>query len=109
MQVEIGISMENPLVKNVKIGQSLFCEQETNKIVLMHDPYGVTWKLKWKGKLVADIVGHIPKEISRAAWFFLERGGKINGKVFEERCRPSPIPKGRLEIMLFAELRIGLL
>ena len=36
----------------------------------MHDPYVVAWKLKSKGKLVADIVGHMPKEISRA-WFFL--------------------------------------
>ena len=46
----------------MKIGQSLFCEQETNKIVLMHDPYAAARKLKSKGKLVADIVGHMPKE-----------------------------------------------
>ena len=75
---------------------TLFCEQETNKTVLMHDPYAVAWKLKSEGKLVADIVGHMPKEITRAAWFFLERGGKINGKVFEEKYRSSPIPKVEL-------------
>ena len=60
--------------ENWKIVQSLFCEHETNKIVLMRDPYAVAWKLKSKGKLVADIVGHMPKLISRAAWFLLERG-----------------------------------
>ena len=38
----------------------------------MHDPYTVAWKLKSKGKLVADIFVHMPKEILRAAWFFLE-------------------------------------
>ena len=92
--------------KNAKIGQSLFCEQETNKIVLMHDPYAVAWKLKSKAKLVTDIAGQMSKEISRAAWFFLERGGKMNEIVFEEKYRPSPIPKGELEIMLSAELRI---
>ena len=92
--------------KNAKIGQSLFCEQETNKIVLMHDPYAVAWKLKSKAKLVTDIAGHMHKEISRAARLFLERGEKINEIVFEEKYRPSTIPKGELEIILSAELRI---
>ena len=49
----------------------------------------------------------MPKEISRAAWFFLERGGKINEQIFEEKCRPSPLPKGGLEIMLSPEFRIA--
>ena len=34
------------------------------------------------------------------------RGGKISGSVFEEKYRPSPIPKGGLEIMLEVELKI---
>ena len=38
-----------------------------------------------KGKPVTYIVGHIPKEISRAAWYFLERSGRRDGKVFEEK------------------------
>ena len=50
-------------------------------------------------------VGHIPK-LSRAACFFLKRGGKITGVVCEEKYRPSPIPKGGLEIMLDVELKI---
>ena len=65
--------------------------KKQKKVVLIHDPYAVAWKLKSKGKLVADIAGHMPKEISRATWFFLERGGKINGKIFEEKYWPSPI------------------
>ena len=48
----------------------------------------------------------MPKEISRAAWFFLECRGKINGNVFEEKYRPSPVPKGGLEIILSPELRV---
>ena len=51
----------------------------------MHDPSVVDWKLRSKGKLVTYIVGHIPKELSRAAWYFLERSGRRNGKVFEEK------------------------
>ena len=62
--------------------------------------YALAWKLKLKGKLVVDIVGHMSKEISRAACFFLECGGKTNGKIFEEKYRPSSVPKGGLKIML---------
>ena len=72
----------------------------------MHDPYAVAWKMKSKGKLIDETVGHFPKELSRAAWFFLERGGEISGNVFEKKYRPSPIPKGGLEIMLEVELKI---
>ena len=49
--------------------------------------------------MVADIVDHMPKEISVAAWFFLECVERINGKVFEEKYRPSPVTKGGLEIL----------
>ena len=73
----------------------------------MHDPYVAAWKFKSKGKLVADIVGHIPKEILRAAWFFLEREEKINGKVFEEKYRPSLILEGGHKIMLSNKLKIA--
>ena len=69
--------------------------------------YAATLKLKSKGKLVADIVDHVPKEISRAAWLFLERLAKVNGKLFQEKCRPSPIPKGELEVILSDKLRIA--
>ena len=87
-------------------GQRLYAEKEIDKIALMHDPYAVAWKFKSHGKLIAQTVGHVPKELSRAAWYFLERGGKISGNVFEEKYRPSPIPKGGLEIMLEVELKI---
>ena len=47
----------------------------------MHDPYAVAWKMKSKGKLIDKTVGYLPKELSRAAWFFLEQGGKTSGNV----------------------------
>ena len=80
-------------------------ENEKDKIALMHDPYAVAWKINSKQKIIAETVGHIPK-LSRAACFFLKRGGKITGVVCEEKYRPSPIPKGGLEIMLDVELKI---
>ena len=63
-------------------------------------------KMKGKGKIIDKTVGQLPKELSQAAWFFLERGGKISGNVCEEKYWPSPIPKGELEIILEVELKI---
>ena len=72
----------------------------------MHDPYVVTCKMKSKEKLMDETVGHFPKELPQAAWFFTEQGGKISGNAFEEKYRSSPIPNGGLEIMLEVELKI---
>ena len=38
--------------------------------------------------------------------FFLEKGGIMVGKVYEERCRPSPIPKGGLELVIKVSINI---
>ena len=73
----------------MKIGKSLFYEQETNQIVSMYDPDDVAWKLKSKGKLVPDIVGYISTEISRAAWFFIEHRGKNKWKGFWREIETS--------------------
>ena len=75
----------------------------------MHDPYAVAWKMKSTGKSIDETVRHLLKELSRAAWYFLGRGGKISGNVFEEKYRPSSITKGGLEIMLEVELKIRIL
>ena len=72
----------------------------------MDDPYAVAWKMISQGKLIPETVGHVPKELSRATWFFLMRGGKISGSVFEEKYWPSAIPKRGLEIMLEVELKM---
>ena len=84
----------------------IFAEKERNHTALEHDVYSIAWKKKTKSKLTADVVGHVPKEISRAVFFFISRGGKVVGKVFDERCYPSPIPKGGLEILLMVQFKI---
>ena len=86
-----------------KKGQRLYAEKENDKIALMHDPYAVAWKMISQGKLIPETVGHVPKELSRATCFFLMRRGKISGSAFEEKYRPSLIPKGGLEIILEIE------
>ena len=62
--------------------------------------------LKNKAKLVADVVGHVPQEISRFAYYFLKHGGSIEATVQAEKYRCLPITKGGLEIVLEAVFKI---
>ena len=62
--------------------------------------------LKRRNKLIPDIVGHVPREISRFIWFFFTHGGIMEANVLSIRPLPSPIPSGGLEIMLMAKLTI---
>ena len=64
-------------------------------------------KRKTKVKLTADVFGHVPKEISRAVFFFISRGGKVVGRVLDEKCYPSPIPKGGFEILWMVQFKIA--
>ena len=97
---------ENRLVETEN-GEKVTAYKETDQKALLIDPYAIEWKLKKINKVVPAVVGHIPREISRAIWFFIEKGGSLTGKVFEERCRPSPIPKGGLEIILKVTISIN--
>ena len=58
-------------------------------------------------KLTPEIVGHVPKKISRAVFYFLSKRWKMVGRVFNEKFYPSPIPKVGLEIILMVQFRIS--
>ena len=62
--------------------------------------------LKRKNKLIPDIVGYVQRETFRFIWFFFTHGEKMEASVLSIRPLPSPIPSGRLEIMLKAKLTI---
>ena len=89
--------------KQPKKDEIVFTEKESSKTALEHDPYSIAWKKKNKSKITADVVGHVPKEISRAVFFFISRGGKV----LDEMYYPSPIPKGGLEILLMVQFKIA--
>ncbi len=88
-------------------GESLFAKKERDPNALLADPYSIAWMRKCPSRLTADVVGHMPREISRFVHYFLIRGGTISAVVTNGRYRPSPIPKGGLEILLSATLTIG--
>ena len=76
-------------------------QKERDADALLVDQYAVAWMLKSKEKLVPDVVGLVPQEISRFVYFFLHLGdSSIDAVVEDKKYRPSPIAKGGLEIVL---------
>ena len=92
--------------RNPKRGEKIEVRKESSEIALLIDPHAIAWTRKSKARLVPDVVGHVPLELSRFIHFFLDRGGKLAATVFDENFRPSPIPKGGLEILLQVTFKI---
>ena len=66
----------------------------------------VVWILKKKSKLIQNVVGHVPREITRFIWYFFTRGRNMEVTVLSTPPKPSPIPSGGLETMLKPKLFI---
>ena len=67
-------------------------------MALRFDPFSFALTRKSIDYLTPLTVRHIPLEIARFVYFFLERGGKMKAKVYQIECEESPIPKGSSEI-----------
>lgn len=93
--------------RNPKQGEVLEVQFETDKAALQVDPHSIAWTIKNRAKLIPEVVGHIPMEISRFVYYFLRHGGKVSATVKYEKYRASPIPKGGLEIVIQATFSIG--
>ena len=85
---------------NPRQGEPLNVKKEESQEALIHDPHSIAVTRKTRARLVPDIVGHFPLEISRYVWFFIHRGGRVACIVHDPKYRRSPIPKGGLEIVL---------
>ena len=92
--------------KEPKRGEFVFAEKELNEEALLYDTFSVAWKRKLTTKVNADVVGHLPREISRAVWFFITHGGSLTGKVHSPKYYPSPIAQRGLEILIDCEFKM---
>lgn len=59
-----------------------------------HDPYSIALLLPG----TETVVGHIPREISRLCYYFMQHNGNLSAKVTTVQKRRSPIEQGGLEI-----------
>lgn len=92
---------KNVIWDNVKPGDKVTVEIESNNVSKRIDPYCCAVKAMAGNPIQLRTVGHIPREISRHVYFFLkEENGKVDGLVYSTKYRPSPIPAGGLEIPL---------
>ena len=64
----------------------------------MYDTNAVAGKVMLPGTLVASMVGHIPKVISRYTRYIVEHVASIDAFVLATHHRPSPLIQGGLEI-----------
>ena len=81
--------------------------KKTHQISLLKknliDPYACAVQIsEIKCTLVPNktTVGHVPMELSRFIWFFIDLGGNVTGRVIDIKPRRSPIPSAGLEIKL---------
>ena len=85
-------------MKNPKKDEALSFKKETDPVALKFDPFSIAFTRKSIEYLTSLTVWHLPLEISRFVYFFLERGEKMEAKVYQTKCEKFPIPKGGLEI-----------
>ncbi len=67
--------------------------QKTHQIIKYKNVFKKTTEIK-------ITVGHVPMELSRFIWFFVDLGGTVTGRVMDNKPRRSPIPSAGLEIKL---------
>ena len=95
--------------QNVYEGERIYIHKETDPESLRYDRYACAIKtiIKSTGVLIPTLstVGHVPLEISKYCYYFIQHDGEINGKVVDLRPRRSPIPSGGLEIKLLLNFK----
>ena len=78
----------------IYVNQAVVVHKEKNIVSLQIDPYCCAITITGVGKIGPVTVGHIPREISRFVYFFLNEQGAISGTVVDNEPRISPIPEG---------------
>ena len=67
----------------------------------------MTTSVKRRGPFVEwEIVGHLPREISRFCHYFVNYGGALEGRVRDRKYRASPIPSHGLEIPITLVIKL---
>ena len=89
---------QKPTWKNPKKDEALSFKKETGLVGLRFDAFSIAFTRTSIEYLTPLTVGHIPSEISKFAYFFLEDSGKMEAKEYQTKCKKSPIPKEVLEI-----------
>ena len=77
---------------NITLNQIVEVYKENNPVSMSHDPYCCKTTVR-KIDRIAVILGHIPREISRYVFYFVQEGETITGTVKDIVPKVSPIPE----------------
>ena len=93
-------------VERPKEGWTCIRRKGKRRTTLIIDSFTVAWKRKLKTKLTADVIGHVPREISRVVFFYITHGGKLVGNIYSPQYFRSPIATRGLEILIDCDFKI---
>ena len=65
-----------------------------------HDKFAVAGKVTMKGKIGLIVVGHVPRELSRYVWYYIQEGAKCGVEIHKKTPMASPLLQDRLEIQI---------
>ena len=82
--------------KNIHLHQHIVVLKQVNNISIEIDPY--CCRITRVDRIGPVIVGHVPRELSRFVFHFIQEGGSVTGTVASTTPRISPIPEGGLEV-----------
>ena len=81
--------------RNIHLHQHVVVLKEVNSISINIDPRITTKRVDRIGPV---LVGHVPRELSRFIFYFIQEEGSVTGTVASTTPKISPIPEGGLEV-----------
>ena len=86
--------------RNIHLHQHVVVLKEVNNISIDIDPYCCRIRIKRVDRIEPVTVCHVPRELSRFIFNFIQEGGSVTGTVASTTLRISPIPGGGLEVLI---------
>ena len=84
--------------RNIHLHQHVVVLKEVNNISINIDPYCCRITIKRVDRIGPVTIGHVPRELSRFIFYFIQEGGSVTGAVESTKPRISPIPEVGLEV-----------
>ena len=83
--------------RNIYSHQHIVVLKEVNNISIDINPSCCRITIKRVDRIGPVAVGHVPGELPRFIFYFIQEGGSVTGTVASTTPRISPIPEGGLE------------
>ena len=86
--------------RDIHLHQHVVVLKEVNNISIDIDPYCCRIAIKRVDRIGSVAVAHVPRELCRSIFYFIQEGGSVTGTVASTTPRISPIPEGGLGVLI---------